>query len=189
MMNASAIPFFSAVAVFLVALTATAAHFYRRRPKSKSPYGNWESLLARFTSVDRESITLIALDLVDESGDPRHGGDDMILDPSCISPLIGGLDGLEVLKRNCAVLIDLAFYVQQWYPEALVVAEQLRMNAREIEWHIDRLRGAAKIGKLESVFPEYGQRVIATYYLMTRHVLELYEIGNFPGLADLQRAL
>jgi hypothetical protein len=187
MMNTGAIPFFSAVVIFLVALTATAAHFYRRRPKA--PYGDWESLLARFTSVDRESITLIALDLVDESGIPRQGEDDIILEPSCISPLIGGMDGLEVLKRNCAVLVDLAFYVQQWYPEALVVAEQLRQNAREIEWHIDRLRGAAKIGKLEAVFPEYGQRVVAIYYLMTRHVLALYEVGNFPGLVDLQRAL
>lgn len=186
MMNPNAIEFFSAVAIFLVALTGTAAYFYRRRPKA--PYGEWESLLARFTSVDRESISLIALDLIEDSGDPRRG-DEMALEPSRISPLIGGLEGLDVLKRNCSVLVDLAFYVQQWYPEALVVAEDLRQNAREIEWHIDRLRGAAKIGKLEAVFPEYGQRVIATYYLMTRHVLALYEGGNLPGLADLQRAL
>ena len=46
--------------------------------------------------------------------------------------LIGGLEGLEVLEKNSEVLIDLAFYLQQWYPEALVIAERLRLDAREL---------------------------------------------------------
>ena len=47
--------------------------------------------------------------------------------------LIGGLEGLEVLERNSEVLIDLAFYVQQWYPEALPIAERLRLDAQAAE--------------------------------------------------------
>jgi len=103
--------------------------------------------------------------------------------------MIGGMDGLEVLERNCAVLVDLVFYVQQWYPEALEIAEQLRLNAREIEWHIGRLKGAAKVGKAETSFPENAQRVIEIYYMMTRQVLSLYQQCNLPEFADLQRAL
>ena len=93
------------------------------------------------------------------------------------------------MKANCEVLIDLAFYIQQWYPEALVVAENLRLNAREIEWHVGRLRSAEKTGKLESAFPMYAQRAVATYYLMTRQVLALYEQGNHSMLVELQKAL
>ncbi len=93
------------------------------------------------------------------------------------------------MERNCAVLVDLAFYVQQWYPEASVVAEQLRLNAREIQWHVGRLKSAAQTGKLEIFFSDYAQPAITTYYLMTQRVLALYETYHLPGLADLQRAI
>jgi hypothetical protein len=42
---------------------------------------------------------------------------------------------------------------------------------------------------LESFIPMYAQRAVATYYLMTRSVLSLYEKSNIAMLADLQRAL
>ncbi len=103
--------------------------------------------------------------------------------------LIGGLEGLEVLERNSEVLIDLAFYVQQWYPEALPIAERLRLDARELKWHVARLKGAAQKGNLQVSFPFYAQRAVVTYYLMTRRLLSLYEAANFSMLADLQRAL
>jgi len=64
---------------------------------------------------------------------------------------------LKTLERNCAVLVDLVFYVQQWYPEALAIAEQLRLNAREIEWHIGRLKSAAKAGRAEKAFRTRGR--------------------------------
>jgi hypothetical protein len=182
--------FFATLAIFMLIVIAILAYYYVRfRRRKTCLYGDWESLLKRLTAVDRESIALIARDFVDESGNRRIDEDEFDLAPERIWPLIGGLKGLEVLDHNCAVLVDLVFYVQQWYPEALVVAEQLRLNAREIQWHIERLKGAAKTGKLETSFPDYAQRAVATYYVMTRRVLDLYERGGFPGLADLQRAL
>ncbi len=87
------------------------------------------------------------------------------------------------------MLLDLASYVQQWYPEALVLAEELRLNAREIEWHVERLRGAANTGNLEHAFANYAQPAIAKYYMMTQCVLAFYERGNLPMLTDLQRAI
>jgi hypothetical protein len=94
-----------------------------------------------------------------------------------------------VLEANCEVLVDLAFYVQQWYPEALLVAEQLRLSAKEIKWHLERLKSAQQTGKLESSFTMYAQPAVATYYLMTRRVLALYEEGNLAMLADLRNTL
>src|SRR3569833_1529241 len=95
---------------------------------------------------------------------------------------LGGLEGLEILERNCQVLNDLAAYVQRQYPEANEVAEQLRLNAREVEWHVGRLKGAAQTGNLQSAFADYAQRTVVIYYVMTRNVLELYTRASLPGL-------
>jgi len=179
--------FIVAVAIFIVALIAIAAYYYRRSQNSSQK--NWERLLKRLTAVDRSSIAEVALDIIDESGQRRKDEASAVLEPSEIWKLIGGLEGLEALEANCTVLVDLAFYVQQWYPEAVVVAEKLRLSAREIEWHVGRLKSAQQTGKLENAFTMYAQPAVATYYLMTRQVLALYEEGNLAMLADLRKAL
>jgi len=179
--------FIVAVAIFVVALVVIAAYYYRRSQRSSQ--ATWERLLKRLSAVDRSSIAEVALDIIDESGQKRQDEASAALEPSQVWKLVGGLKGLEVLEANCAVLVDLAFYVQQWYPEAVAVAEQLRLSAREIEWHVGRLRSAQETGKLESAFSMYAQPAVAAYYLMTRRVLALYEEGNLAMLADLRNAL
>jgi hypothetical protein len=190
MISVRSIYFVVVLALFLAVLCTVGAYYYLRyRRTRRFPYGTWESLLKRLSTLDRDKIALIARDRLNESGPWGIDADNSDLDATQIWSLIGGLKGLEVMERNCAVLVDLAFYVQQWYPEASIVAQQLRLSAREIEWHVGRLRGAAQTGKLETSFPDYAPRAITTYYLMTRRVLALYETCNLPGLADLQRAL
>ncbi len=190
MIDVNAAFFFIALALFLAVLAGLGGYYYRRGLLARRyPYGHWETLLKRLSSVNRGNVAVIALDLVDESGQCKRTEDDSDLDPSQIWPLIGGLQGLEVLERNCAVLVDIVFYVQQWYPEAQAIAEQLRLNAREIEWHLSRLRSAEKVGNLKKSFPDSAQRAVAIYYVMTRRVLALYEQANLPGLADLQKTL
>lgn len=176
--------FFLALSVFLVMLLSLVVHYYLRRIRTeKNPYGNWEKLLGRLSAVNRENVALIASFEVDQDERDRN------LDEAQIWSMVGGIKGLEALERNCAVLVDLVFYVQQWYPEALAIAEQLRMNAREIEWHIGRLKSAAKVGRAEKAFPEHAEQVVVIYYGMTRRVLALYEEWNLPGLVELQHAL
>lgn len=176
--------FVVAVAIFVAALVAISAYYYGRARKSS--HRDWEQLLKRLTVVDRSSIAEVALDIIDESGQRRRDEGSATLEPSQIWKMLGGLEGLEVLEANCTVLIDLAFYVQLWYPEAVVVAEELRLSAREIKWHVGRLKGAQQTGKLESAFAMYAQPAVAKYYLMTRQVLALYERGSSAMLADLQ---
>jgi hypothetical protein len=182
--------FLIALGIFVAALLTTGAYYYlRSRRRKKYPYGKWEDILKRLTIVDRDSIEMIARDFVDETGQQRTDESDTDLDPSEIWDLIGGMKGLRELEQNCAVLVDLVFYVQQWYPEALVITEQMRQYAREVEWHISQLKAAEKTGKLNDWFADYAQRAVAKYYIMTRQVLTLYEQGNFPGVMELQRAL
>lgn len=182
--------FLIALIVFVGVLLVIGLYYYlRSRSRRKYPYGKWDDILKRLTIIDRDSVALIARDLVDDSGKQRTDESATDLSPSEIWDLIGGMKGLKELERNCTVLVDLVFYVQQWYPEALAITEQLRQSAREVEWHVSRLKAAEKNGKLEVWFPEYAQHVVAKYYLMTRQVLALYEQGNFPGAAELERAL
>ena len=186
-MSVRTISFLMAIAVFVVALVIIALYYYRQSRRRLD--GSWQQLLDRLTHVDREGIAQIALDYADESGERRMESSETELEPSQIWKLAGGLSGLEAIERNCAVLIDLAFYLQRWYPEALVLAEELRLNTREIEWHVERLRGAANTGNLELSFASYAQPAIAKYYVMTQRVLALYQRQNATMFLELQSAI
>ena len=140
-------------------------------------------LMRRLRPIDRDKFTAVALDLLEERDSDRQ------LDPAVIFDMIGGMNGMDALEQNCDVLIDLATYVQKWYPDALQLSEELRLNAREIKWHIGRLRAASQTGHLRDQFPNYAQRAVATYYLMTRSLLVLYEGVQLPEFAELQRAI
>jgi hypothetical protein len=179
--------FLSAIGIFVGALISIVGYYYSRdRP---SPPVSWEELVKKLTWIDRSTIAQVALDLVDESGAPQESADAPHLEPAQLWRLIGGLQGLEVLEKNGDVLIELAFYLQQWYPEAIVIAERLRLDARELKWHVARLKGAAQTGNLQISFPFYAQRAVVAYYLMTHRVLDLYQAVHFSMLAKLQEAL
>jgi hypothetical protein len=176
--------FLGLVGIFLIFILGYAAYFYARyRRREMYPYGRWEDLLKRLGPLDYDKLALIAR----ECGIACDREEDA--EAEKIWKLLGGMHGLEVMEKNCEVLVDLVFYVQQWYPEALLIAEQLRLNAREVEWHIGRLRASVKAGKRRSAASEYVQQAVAIYFQMTQEVLSLYEQANVPGLAELQRAL
>lgn len=179
--------FLAGIVVFVASLVIVALYFVRRAHRVSS--GSWEQLLKRLAVVDRDGVARVASDYVDDFGRRKTSESDADLEPRQIWNLVGGLEGLETLERNCPVLIDLASYVQQWYPEAVVLAEELRLNAREIEWHVERLRGASKSGNLELYFADYAQPAVVKYYQMTQRVLALYERGGLPMLVELEKAL
>jgi hypothetical protein len=171
--------FLIVVAAFTAILLGVAVYYLLR--SRRAARNAWALLLGRLQQIDRDNFAAVALDLLEDS--------DAQLDPDRIFEMIGGMSGLDALEQNCDVLIDLAAYVQRWYPEALQIAEELRLNAREIKWHIGRLRGASQTGHLREQFPVYAQRAVATYYLMTRSLLVLYEGVHLPEYAELQRAI
>jgi hypothetical protein len=179
--------FVAAIGLFVSLLIGVAGYYYIRA--RRRPHSDWEDLFSKLRWIDRNSIAEVALDIVDESGEPRHSEGAVSLEPKRLWSLIGGLEGLQVLEKNSDILIELAAFLQRWYPEAIVIAEQMRLDARELKWHVARLQGAARKGDLQVSFPFYAQRAVARYYLMTRRVLRLYEAGNVSMLAELQRTL
>jgi hypothetical protein len=188
MMTSHNIGFFGSLSVFLASILGIGTHYYlRNRRRELYPYGKWEELLKRLAPLDHQNLERIAADPAAQPDQDIHSVETM--SPQDIWRLLGGMRGIEVMENNCSVLVDLVFYVQQWYPEALLIAEQLRLNAREVEWHIGRLKAAAKSGRPPAAAAEYLHQAVAIYYQMTREVLALYEQANLPGLSDLQRAL
>jgi hypothetical protein len=186
-MNEPSLYFSATIGVFLLLLILVVGYYYLRSRRSSA--AEWDDLFARLTWIDRNNIAEIALDMVDEFGQPKATEDAVSLEPARLWSLIGGLRGLEVLEKNSDVLIELAYYVQKWYPEALMIAERLRLDARELKWHVERLKGADRKGDLQVSFPFYAQRAVVRYYLMTRRVLSLYEAGHFSMLTQLQQTL
>jgi hypothetical protein len=180
--------FLAILLAFLVLILGVAAFYYRKnRQRDLYPYGQWEDLLQRLAPINHQSLGRIV-------GDPAmeldlQSADIEAMDSEDIWELLGGIRGIELIERNCSVLVDLVFYVQQWYPEALLIAEQLRLNAREVEWHIGRIKASARSGRPSAAAVEYMHQAVAVYYRMSREVLALYEQANLPGLADLQRAI
>ena len=169
-------------------LGSTCYAVYLRRRARRAAGRSWEDLVAMLVAVDRHSIALIASSQLDEGEEVAIPGPE--LEPQEIWDLVGGMQGLEALGQNCGVLIELACMVQGTYPEALVVAEQLRLNAREIQWHVVRLRDSTKDAEtLHEAFPHYAERAATIYFRMTRSVLALYEAAGMPAYPLLQRAL
>ena len=152
--------------------------------RRRSRIENLGAILKRLVITDREVLSAIALD--DRFNDEDESEQ---LDPTSIWDARGGLEGIAILGKNCDVLIDLAYYVQRRYPDAVVVAEQLRLSTREVKWHISRLEAADRRGTLMTVFPDYARRPIVIYHNMTEMVLELYARGDVPGYSTLLQKL
>lgn len=186
-MNGRLYLFVALLVLVVVSLIAAWIYYHLRARKL---YGqNWETVLARLLPIDKGNLRIVALDLLGEADglDRRDGPCE--LESSEIVELIGDLEGLRAIQRNCETLIDLACYCQRVYPAALVVAEELRLNAREIRWHLDRLDAAARNGSSRAAFGEYAQRIATIYYLMTRRLIALYEIANVPGVEKVEISL
>jgi hypothetical protein len=187
-MSPDMLSFLVAVVIFMAALITISAYYYKRAHRAKKT--TWEQLMERLILVDRQKIDKIALDAIDDSGQPRRDEHAKELEASQIWQLVGGLKGVEALEHNSKIFIDMAAYLQQWHPDAATIAEDLRMSAREIEWNVERLRAGAQTEKPEISFRCYAQNAAASYYIMRRRLLMLYEGGNLPAmLSDLHKAL
>ena len=149
---------------------------------------SWESLVERIFRLNAENVALVALDLIEEDGTLRRS-EIPELSADQVWNLVGGMDGLERIEANCEIFIEIAMYLQTAYPGALLIAEEFRSKTRHIQWHINRLRAGGRNGNLTANFPAYAQRAVASYYLMSKQLVELCEQTHFDGLDQLRVAI
>ena len=172
--------------IFSGLLGAIAYYLWRRAQSSKR---DWEQLMGRLILVDQKGIDRVALDTIEPSGRRRTDELARELTADQIWQMLGGLDGVEILEKNSHVLVEMAMHLQRWYPEAAVAAEDLRLQAKELQWHVERLRMAADKGHLEFHFASYAQNATVDYYLMTQRLVAFAETKPLPPYAKVGRIL
>jgi hypothetical protein len=99
---------------------------------------------------------------------------------------LGGMEGVRRMRRNSRALIELAGYAARWnFTESVIVQERMRQDALQLRvacfqltvrmlLHIDQMR-----------VPFHFQQSIASYHLMTKRLLVLYQnshAGLYPRL-------
>ncbi len=186
-MNRDMITFLLVAGSVCAVLIAVAVYYLWQRAQTSKR--SWEQLMARLIAVDRDGIATVALDAIEPSGRRRTDELARELKPEQIWRLLGGLDGVEVLEKNSHILIEIAVHLQRWYPEAAAIAEELRLQARELEWHVGRLRMAADKGQLEFHFASHAQSATIDYYLMTQQLRAFHRKSKLPMFADLEKAI
>src|SRR5580698_2482415 len=117
--------FLLAVSILVTILVAAAGYYILRARRSSR--NAWMMLMGRLKPIDRDMFAAVALDLLEEREERQQ------LRPEVIFDMIGGMNGMTALEENCDVLTDLATYVPKWYPDALQLGEELRLNSREIK--------------------------------------------------------
>ncbi len=183
-MNGNILPFLLLTGVLIVAIVGTGGYYFWRLRKSAR--AGWEDLLQRLIAIDHSGVDTVALDAIEPSGKRRTDGLATELDPDRIWELLGGLEGVQRLGANSRVLVDMAAYLQRSYPEAAAVAEELRLQAIELEWHVGWLRMAAEQGSLEFHINAYAQNAAIAYYLMEQRLQALCQRTNLPTFRPLQ---
>jgi hypothetical protein len=182
-MNGSILPFLFLAGVLIVAILGVGGYYSWRIRKSART--RWEELLKRLIAIDRNGVDVVALDAIEPSGNRRTDPSARELEPDRIWELLGGLEGVERLESNSRVLVDMAAHLQRSYPEAAAVAEELRLQARELEWHVGRLRMADEQGSLEFHIGTYAQNAAIAYYLMEQRLQALCQRANVPSFRVL----
>jgi len=178
-MNGSIAPFLLLAGILIIAILGIGGYYSWRIRKSAN--AGWEDLLKRLIAIDHSRVDAVALDAIEPSGARRTDPLARELEPDRIWELLGGLEGVERLEANSRVLVDMASYLQRSYPEAAAAAEELRLQARELEWHVGRLRMAAEQGSLEFHIGTYAQNAAIAYYLMEQRLQTLCQRNKVPS--------
>ncbi len=145
---------------------------------------SWESLVAQIQPVDLKGIELVALDLLQPKGNQVR------MESAEMWELLGGLEGLERMRNNAAILIALAAYVQQWnQKEAIIVAERMRRDAVQLKKAVRHVRLGLLLRRHPFGQPFYAHDAAAAYYLMTQRLLTLYQTNHEGLLPQLSQAL
>lgn len=170
------------IALGVFGLVAVAALVYAHARSHKLLSKDWQELVTSIEPMHMRGLEMVALDHLE----PKKN--QLRLEPDEIWGLVGGKEGLRRMEHNADLMIALAAYVRNWnHDQAIIVAErirhdsiQLKRAARRIRWNMHMRRGQLHI-------PFYVHQAAASYYLMTRRLLSLYETNQYvlyPVLAE-----
>jgi hypothetical protein len=156
--------------------------FFIQARAHKLRSNDWETLVSSLQPMHMRGLELVALDHL------TPDRNQLKLEPAEIWGLVGGTEGLRRMEHNADLMIALAAYVNRWnYDESIIVAERIRHDAIQLKRALRHIRWAHYIRRNQLRIPFYIHQAAASYYLMTKRLLSLYEANQYllyPRLAE-----
>lgn len=174
--------FFPVCLAIVVALGAYQVCFIRRERKIAAI--RWEDLLAQLQRMDSAGLREIADCYL------RPTDQQLRIEPGEMWEIVGGFAGVQSLRRNSEVMLNLAMYAERWNDaNGRVLSEIMRRDAvriraavQQVEWVMFTRRGLVYLG-LEL------QEAISSYCLMRARLLGMYAECHSGLLPQLQAIL
>lgn len=166
--------------VVLLVLALNVSFFWKHRKRSQS---TWDQLVATL-----QPVALPRLEIAARS--PQAAP--LALTPHQVWELLGGFEGLETLRANAGVMIELAAHVARWnHEEGSIAGEWIRRDAVALRRAVRRVELAYACRKLYPRawlrHPFYLNEAASAYSLMRQRLLDLYENSHgafYPRLAE-----
>lgn len=169
------------LAVLSVVLAVQVQFTYRKR---KLLAQSWDSILSRMEEVNLPGLREVADCYF------KPGKDQLKIEPIEMWIVVGGVTGLEKMRRNAETMLQLAVYAERWNSwNGRVVSEMIRRDAMHLK------KAATKIEL--AMFHPFGmanaafslQQAISSYCLMRERLIGFYEVAHVGLIPRLKAAL
>jgi hypothetical protein len=165
------------VLVLFLIVALNVSVFWKQRTKQQR---SWEDLVSALQPIERPSLEIAARNHLD----PQK--DQLSLEPYQVWDLLGGFAGLEKLRANAELMMELAAHVERWnYEEGAIVCEWIRRDAIALRKAVLRVELAYLFRKVYPTawfrLPFHLNEAASSYHLMRQRLLALYE-NNHAGL-------
>src|ERR1700722_12959871 len=170
------------IALGVFGLVAVVALIYAHTRSRKLLSKDWQKLVTTIEPMHMRGLEMVSLDHLE----PKKN--QLRLEPEEIWGLVGGKEGLRRMEHNADLMIALVAYVRNWnHDQAVIVAERIRHDSVQLKQAVRRIRWNMHMRRGQLRIPFYVHQAAASYYLMTRRLLSLYETNQYllsPVLAE-----
>ena len=158
--------------------------YYQNRLARRLDQCDWNDLCRKIEDIPHIALAQVGQEYLN----PRPH--QIATEPWDIWIGLGGLEGVRRMRRNARVLIALAAYAERWnFTESVIVRERMRRDALHLQ--VATLQIAARlflgIGRMHIAF--YLHESVASYHLMTKRLLALYQTSHSALYLQLVSAL
>ena len=158
---------------------------YRRR---KFALSSWEEILTRLEPVNFDGLRSIAENYL------QPDRNQLRFETGAMWDVVGGLNGIQRLRENARVMLDLAVFAERWNgEEGAITSEMIRRDALRLKRAALRIQLAyvsAHVFHLGMVrAPFHLQEAASSYYLIRGRLLSLYQVSHIALVPRLETAL
>jgi hypothetical protein len=170
---------FFALSFLVLGVAVHQIHFLTRRRKLKAQ--SWPETLAKVEPIDLAALKNVASMFLEPAKDQLR------CEPNVIWQMLGGLEGVQRLKRNADAMLELAVYAERWNDDhGACVSELIRRDALRLTKAVQQIEWALvfHVGIVRAPFALL--EMAGHYELIRRRLLGLYQeshAGLLPALS------